>query len=101
MDREFLREDYVGLPSSEAHHLPLTEGVTPRRKATKASALSCRGADDCQWLARGRYRFPRPNIRPNRPAIELAGLISTRVDPSGSGRFAACSVESVVETYVV
>ena len=52
-------------------------------------------------LRRGRYRFPRPNIRPKRPAIELAGLISTRVDPSGSGRFAACSAESVVETYVV
>ena len=44
------------------------------------------------------YLLPRPNMRPNRSAIDLAGLMSTRVDPSGSGRFAACSAESVVQT---
>jgi hypothetical protein len=44
------------------------------------------------------YRFHRPNMRPNRSAIDLAGLMSIRVDPSGSGRFAACSAESVVQT---
>ena len=44
------------------------------------------------------YRFPRPNMRPNRSAIDLAGLMSITVDPSGSGRFAACSAERVVLT---
>ena len=49
-------------------------------------------------LARRYYRFPRPNMWRNRSAIDLAGLISTRFDPSGGGRFAACSAESVVRT---
>ena len=44
------------------------------------------------------YCFPRPNMRPNRSAIDLVGLMSITVDPSGSGRFAACSAESVVRT---
>jgi hypothetical protein len=47
------------------------------------------------------YRFPRPNMRPNRSAIDLDGLMSITVDPSGTGSFAACSAESVVQTKVV
>ena len=52
-------------------------------------------------LTREGYRLPRPNMRPNRSPIDLAGLMSTRVDPSGSGRFAACSEERVVPTWLV
>jgi hypothetical protein len=40
-------------------------------------------------------------MRPNRSAIDLGGLMSTKVDPSGSGRLAACSTESVVQTQLV
>jgi hypothetical protein len=68
------------------------------RTSSHAATCSCRRADDCRLLSRGVYRFPRPNMRPNRLAIDLAGLMSIRVDPSGSGRLAACSAESVVRT---
>ncbi len=32
------------------------------------------------------YRFPRPSMRPRRAAIEVGGLMSIRVEPSGGGR---------------
>jgi len=40
-------------------------------------------------------------MRPNLWAIDLGGLISTRLDPSRGGRFAACSAVSIVRTSVV
>ena len=69
--------------------------------AVARTALSCRRADD-GWLPACRdYRFPRPNMRPKRSAIDLAGLISITLDPSGGRSAAACSAESVVRTWVV
>ena len=78
---------------------PLPKPV-PSPKPTSAHAAE-RLTDERGWwwlLARRFYRFPRPNTWRNRSAIDLAGLISTRVDLSGDGRFTACSAESVVRT---
>jgi hypothetical protein len=82
----------------DVYFCPVCDRWQERAPAQTPSAPT---ADDRQSPASRYYRFPRPNMRPNRSAIDLGGLMSTKVDPSGSGRLAACSAESVVQTQVV
>ena len=71
----------------------------PRRRHRRAVPVRPRpGLLTVAAQARRSYRFPRPNMRPNRSVSDLPGLMSITVDPSGSGRLAACSAESVVRT---